>query len=69
MTMNPQSALKGKKVYILGAAAIVYGLSMIYTGEMSADESFRWMWTGGVAMAGRAAVSKLIAGLEQNGGG
>lgn len=49
--------LQGKKVYILGALAIVYAITGFITGHLDQQAAIDAVWAGLVAIAGRHAIA------------
>ena len=47
--------LKGKKSYILGLFAVLYGVSGYYIGQLDSNTALQFVWGGLTAMAIRAA--------------
>lgn len=54
-----QGILSGKKVYLLGLLAIVGAAVGFLTGDLTLEQALETAWTGGLAMAGRAAIAKI----------
>ena len=48
--------LKGKKTYLLGLAAVVYGVLGYITGNLDFSTAQNAVWTGLTAMALRSAI-------------
>lgn len=50
--------LEGKKTYILGFLAILYGASGYYLGQLDSNTALQFVWGGLTSMALRAGISK-----------
>lgn len=51
--------LKGKKTYLLGAGAVLYGVLGLLLGYMTLDEAKNYIWAGFTAMAIKGAINKV----------
>lgn len=48
--------LQGKKSYILGILALLYGISGYYIGQLDSNTALQFVWGGLTAMAIRAGI-------------
>ena len=49
--------LKGRKTYILGIFAILYGISGYYIGQLDSNTALQFIWGGLTSMAIRAGIT------------
>lgn len=51
--------LQGKKTYLLGLFAVLYGVSGYYLGQLDSNIALQFIWGGLTAMTIRAGISKV----------
>lgn len=50
--------LQGKKTYILGLFAVLYGITGYYIGQLDSNTALQFIWGGLTSAALRAGISK-----------
>lgn len=51
--------LKGRKTYILGIFAIIYGITGYYIGQLDSTIAFQFIWGGFTAMTLRGGIAGI----------